>query len=210
MCGSFQFFKLNAIDAAKKGNRHLSRVIRAKSNLNMIDNDGRTPLMWACIYQRTDCVRALIQAKVDLDIKDKDGKTALMWACRMNLTEYVSALVTAGADVNTRDKNGDTILTWLCGDHNNTEIRRKDRNGNVTICPAFGCHPSVNCIRALMPRADLNMTNKDGYTPLMLAVSNHYWKYADVLKAEYCLRDNKRFHAHTLCARVDWINPWAR
>ena len=47
----------------------------------MVDNDGKTALMWTCDLGRHECTRALIDAQADLELTNRDGQNALMIAC---------------------------------------------------------------------------------------------------------------------------------
>ena len=69
--------------------------------MNAQDECGKTPLMYAAMYNHTpEVAKALINAGANLNTKDNDGRTALMWAARNHNPELLKALVKAGADVN--------------------------------------------------------------------------------------------------------------
>ena len=50
------------------------------SDLDVVDDDGRTALMWACIYGRGSFAMQLIKAQANIKIADKDGNTACDFA----------------------------------------------------------------------------------------------------------------------------------
>ena len=89
-------------------------LIKAGADINMKNEDGRTPLIIATSYSHTGTVRVLIEAGVDVNMSDNEGKTALMWAravCQ-GCSDIVKMLLEAGADVNVQDKAGKTALMW--------------------------------------------------------------------------------------------------
>ena len=71
-------------------------------NVNLLDEDGSTPLMYAAHYGSPDMVRALIDAGADLNAKNKNGETALTIALKHSLNnwgqEVVQVLKQRGAD----------------------------------------------------------------------------------------------------------------
>ena len=72
-------------------------------NVNLADDDGKTPLMWACEEGRLDIVRALIHAGTDVNAFDKYGYTPLEYAFKWDdaaQADILRALIEAGADVN--------------------------------------------------------------------------------------------------------------
>jgi ankyrin repeat protein len=68
-------------------------------NINLIDTDGLTFLMWA-VYNEHDnpaIIQALLDSGADLNIKRKDGTTALSLALKKGNTATVEMLKKAGA-----------------------------------------------------------------------------------------------------------------
>ena len=56
-------------------------MIDAGAAVDMVDNEGRTALMWACNRGHHECAQALIDAQANLELTNRDGKNALMFAC---------------------------------------------------------------------------------------------------------------------------------
>ncbi|MFE2124254.1 ankyrin repeat domain-containing protein [Rhodococcus aetherivorans] len=81
--------------------------------VNLRDEDGRTPLMHAMLAEDTDpaIVALLIDRGADVDVADSDQKwTALHFAARDQNEAQVRLLLKAGADVDPVDVFGNTPL----------------------------------------------------------------------------------------------------
>jgi ankyrin repeat protein len=70
-------------------------------NIRHMDN-GKTPLFFACWYNRLDTVNLLITEKVDLN-KSND-ETPFWIACQKNYIEIVKILISANVDMEHSDK----------------------------------------------------------------------------------------------------------
>jgi ankyrin repeat protein len=94
-------------------------LIAAGANLNARETrTGRTPLIYATVWRRTQVAEVLIKAEADLNIAlPRSGETALILAALSGQSELVQALILAGANLNQREKDGATALTlaaWNC------------------------------------------------------------------------------------------------
>ncbi|MBO5997082.1 MAG: ankyrin repeat domain-containing protein [Alphaproteobacteria bacterium] len=88
------------------------QLIADKADVNMQDERGFTPLMWASYYGHAKVVRELIGAKADLDKQDEVGGTALILAVSGGLKnkEVVRILIDAGVNLDLQDHDGWTAL----------------------------------------------------------------------------------------------------
>ena len=96
-------------------------LIATGANLNARETlSGRTPLIYAIMWRRTQVAEVLIKAGADLNIAlPRSGETALILAALSGQTGIVQALVKAGANLNQPEKDGATALTlaaWNCHD----------------------------------------------------------------------------------------------
>jgi len=96
-------------------------LIAAGANLNAREtHTGRTPLIYATMWRRTQVAKALIKAGADPNMAlPRSGETALILAALSGQSELVQALILAGANLNQREKDGATALTlaaWNCHD----------------------------------------------------------------------------------------------
>ena len=82
------------------------------ANVDAVNSDGRTALMYAAWHGHTDTVNALAGThRANVDAVDIPGRTALMTAAAYGHTDIVSALAgTHGANVDTVDRHGWTAL----------------------------------------------------------------------------------------------------
>ncbi len=85
--------------AACKNHNSQSRVFVEKlltgvgCNVNGTDNDGRTPLMWACWNGQKPIVEILFSKGADVNMQDNDGKSALMFADENGHGDIVKILI---------------------------------------------------------------------------------------------------------------------
>lgn len=138
-------------------------VSKVKDFVNLPDNTGRTPLMWAayCNFNNTEdalrkdiarlyYVRALLATPgINAKATDRDGFTALHWASWSGMPYTAALLVDAGLDINAKDSNGYTPL-MLAALRGNEKV--------VTTLLSLG--------------ADASATNSGGRTASQLAVEN--------------------------------------
>jgi ankyrin repeat protein len=109
----------------KHDNKKIMRIKKYinRYGINMIFNNGITPLMLAC--QREDYIIAnqLIESGVDVNTRDYYGyRTALHYIsklqCNPKVDYIVRQLITANADINVRDADNMTALHYACYNHN--------------------------------------------------------------------------------------------
>ncbi len=95
-----------------QGQKGVSEIqaLLATGNVNALDHEGRTAIMWASRYGYTAVVRELINSGANVSMGDVDGNTALMRASYNNHTEVVRLLISSGVDINFRDDDGMTAL----------------------------------------------------------------------------------------------------
>ena len=78
-------------------------LLRAnKANLNARDNDGNTPLHFACAGRHFDVIRALLDEGASLEEKNWCARTVLHEASKAGNLEMVEWLLDEGADMHAR------------------------------------------------------------------------------------------------------------
>lgn len=105
-------------DSMRCTRQKIARVLLASgAKVNMVDREGKTALIWACIKGRQGIVRTLLEKSViDLDINgaDEAGNTALFYAASGGHTKIVQMLVKVmlrfGLDIDKRNARGMTPI----------------------------------------------------------------------------------------------------
>ena len=116
------------------------------------DNDGRTPLSWAVIYEHEAMAKLLLELKeVQINSRDEERSTSLYLAARSGNESMMRILLEKKADVNLRNCRGETPL----------------------FAAAEGGHEAA--VRLLLGKnTDVNLENRKGETPLFVAAQNGY------------------------------------
>ena len=162
--------------AVENGNLALvDTFLAAGADPNTTLPEGETVLMTAARTGRGDVITRLLKAGANPDAREKfHGESALIWAAAENHTEAINALLAGGADVNGRSRlesfgrraQGLTVLSlghW-------TPLMYAARQG------------ALDAAKTLADAgADLNLTDPDGSTALVLAIINLKFNVADML-----------------------------
>jgi ankyrin repeat protein len=166
--------------AAMNGNAKIvSLLLASGADANTTVSNGQTVLMIAARTGSVDAVRALVDKGAKVEARESQlGETALMWAAAESQAGVVKLLIEHGADVNARsstitfpkDRFGlEGVLTIL--PHGNwTPLLYAGRDGGVTAVPVL-----------VKAGAEVNATDPDGTTPLMLAIMNAHYDTANAL-----------------------------
>ena len=97
------FAKGTLFDAA--GNGDISFIKSYKGDINVVDKNGATALIFAAANDQTEAVKALIDAGANVNAADSSGRTALMRAASFGNTNEIKLLVDAKADVNALNRS---------------------------------------------------------------------------------------------------------
>ena len=161
------------IQASRNGDTPLiDMLLKAGAKASLAHPDGETALMAASRTGRADAVRLLIEAGGDVNAASYQQETALMWAAAEGHVDVVKALLDAKADPN-RKARVTTIEERKHADHPTggfTALMFAVRNGHEPVA------------RLLAQRGvDLNATNGDGVTALIVAIVNDRFDLAGTL-----------------------------
>lgn len=85
-------------------------LLKAGANINIRDEDKKTPLMRAAKNSDVKMVEMLLRYNPELDVQDKDGLTALMYAASKAKHENVEQLLNAGANPTMTNNNDSSAL----------------------------------------------------------------------------------------------------
>ena len=79
-----------AINSGSK--QYVPALIKAGANLDLIDEQGRTALIWSVLNEEEKICEQLLKAGAKPEIKDKKRKTALHYAKKYQLQEIIDLL----------------------------------------------------------------------------------------------------------------------
>ena len=151
------------------------------SEVDLKDETGQTPLMWAAQAGHEAVVQLLVEKdSIDINAKNKDGMTPFMLAASNGHEAVVRLLVEKdGVDINAKDNEGMTSLMWAASngyeavvrlliERDGVDINAKDNIGVTPLMRAArgGCEAVV---RLLIERdgVDINAKDNQGRTPLI-------------------------------------------
>jgi ankyrin repeat protein len=152
----------------------IEKLLKAGADPNARSSEGETALMTAARTGSVESVKALLDHGADVNAKEQWlGQTALMWAVAENHPAVVELLIARGADVNARS----TIRE--------EKVKNKWFTANVVSAPPKGGltpllyaarQNSLQAAQMLVKAgADLNLTDPDGTSALVIAIVNaHY------------------------------------
>ncbi|KAH6910064.1 hypothetical protein BKA70DRAFT_1100719 [Coprinopsis sp. MPI-PUGE-AT-0042] len=169
-------------------------------NVNVLDEEGRTPLFWAARLDSTTVLKRLLAHEgIDANLPDEGGRTPLIWASLLdhkatgNTTFLKCLLAHPQIDINLADRHGRTPLFWAASKsetnaakfllaHPQVEVNLADRDGQTPLMVAAvyasnaWIHLRTSPFRSILahPRVDVNATNKRGETVLMQALRMGY------------------------------------
>jgi hypothetical protein len=185
--------------AAHQGSPELvGLLLKAGADANVANNFGVTPLLEASRYGDAATIKALLEGGADIETATREGETALMAAARSGSVAAVELLLAAGADVNAVEAlQEQSALMWAAAEGHfdvvdllldkGADPNLKARSSELTTRSTRADYPTGGftalhwavrngdeaVVRRLVEgKADLNITNADGATPMMLAIVN--------------------------------------
>ena len=83
----------------------VEKALESGANVNGVDEDGRTAIMFAAFNGHSDIVLTLLEAEAGIDRRDLMGRTALLYAATGPFPETVRILLDKGAEANVVDSD---------------------------------------------------------------------------------------------------------
>ena len=182
------------IDAVKQGDTGIVRsLLEQRVDVDAVQPDGATALMWAAHRNDLDAVELLIRAGANVKAANDYGATPLWLACTHGSASLVEMLLKAGADPNATLLAGETalmaaaersaeVVTLLLS--HGADVDAKEQGGQTALMRAAAENRS-EVVRALIESggADVNARSKGGFTPLLFAVQQNSQDAASILLA---------------------------
>ncbi len=141
-------------------NGNLKRVdsLLQTADINVLDKNGRTPLLYATGCRRDSVFNYLISKGADVNVGDKNGLHPILFAVQFGKDNFVDALLDKKANLN------------VIGQDGNSPLHKAVLQGNFGITQ-----------KLIMANADLNGKNKRGNTVLEIAKREQYDSIANFL-----------------------------
>ena len=173
--------------AIEKGDlKLLEFLISKEADLNVVNADGKTPLMIAASKRSEEILRMLLENGAEIDKRndrnsDRYKWTALMYAVNIGYSKGVKILIENGADVNKKDNDGWTALMLAASSndkemvkhlvaHPKIEINNQDLKGKTALIYAAE-NNEIEVIKLLLEKgAEVNISDKTGRTALIYTV----------------------------------------
>jgi ankyrin repeat protein len=180
------------VEAATVGNTAIiEKLLKAGADANTTAADGMTPLMIIARGTNVAAAKALMAGGANVNAKEAQRQqTALMWAAAQSQGPMVEALIKGGADVNARavvnnistaNYNSAGFMEWPAQVSSEPRAGVRASGGFTALLYAAreGC---FICTAALIDgKADLNMADPEGVTPLIMAAWNLKFDTAKLL-----------------------------
>ena len=195
------------LEACENGDAAMvETLLQAGADPNSAQSQGETALMTAARTGDADAVQALLDRGASVNLAENwRGQTALMWAAAEKHADVVRVLTERGAQVNARSRVFDF-----------TQIKVKQGSvpmnyprGGFTALLFAAREGALESGQALVnAKADVNLGDPDGTTPLIEAIINFHFDFAAFLLehgADANARDSRGRSA--LYAAVDIRSP---
>jgi ankyrin repeat protein len=156
----------------------LGILLHAGADVESANQEGQTALMAVARTGSVEAARLLLRHRANPNAREHwGGQTALMWAAAQSQPQMVRLLLDHGARVDLRATTRDWPRRVTA------EGRPKDmEHGGFTALLYAAREGCVECARELVrAKADVNLSDPDGVTPLVLALMNIHWDMARYL-----------------------------
>ncbi len=184
--------------AAQKGDvTQIEKLAASKAALNARDNNGRTPLHVATFARQRDAIHALVKAGADINLLDNDRYDGITIASVADDVETLRVLLSLGANAKliTSRYDGTALIAAAHLGHDGVVKQLiaagapLDHVNNLHWTAAIeavvlgnGGTRHQETLRALIKAgANLQLTDRQGNTPLQLATSRGYAEMVKML-----------------------------
>ena len=158
----------------------IQMLLDAGADANTVSSDGETVLMTAARTGRVEAARALLVRGANVNAAERFmGETALMWAAAEGHAAMVKLLAEAGATLNAHSTPLEFAKITFNG---STMVSTPLPRGGMTALLLAAREGALAGVQALVEvGADLNVADRDGTTPLVMAIINRHNDVAALL-----------------------------
>ena len=186
------------LQATQRGDKEaVLKLLEEGADINVRDAQGRTPVMIATYQHSTDIVRTLLQAGADVNIRDDNKENPLLHAGAQGWLDILKLAIEAHADTRLTNRFGG-ISIIPASERGHVEVVREllthtDINVNhvnnlgwtallEAIILSNGDKAHQQIVQLLVDhRADVNLADKDGITPLQHARERRFTEIERIL-----------------------------
>ncbi|KAL5491842.1 hypothetical protein EMCRGX_G017207 [Ephydatia muelleri] len=146
-------------------------------DVNITDQNGRSPLYTSSCNGHLDVVKALIKAGADINQADKNGKTALDIAVETGYREIIEVLKNSQSKAATTQllsaaRNGDIATVRRLVTEGHVDVNITDEDGRSPLY-ASSSRGHLEIVKTLIEvGANINQVNKNGVSPLYVSIFN--------------------------------------
>ena len=168
-------------EAASVGNaKMIEALIKAGADAKTLTTaDGETVLMTAARAGNVDAVKILLEHGADVNARENyKGQTALMWAAAERHPDIVKVLLEHGADWKVVSFDRPTKMPKLSAASSVSPIAR----GGFTAFLFAARQGDIESAKAMLDGGvDINQTDVDGATALVVSIMNKWYTFAKFL-----------------------------
>ena len=166
------------------GSEVVNLLIGKGADVNLADKNGVTSLMAASALDWDPSITVLLDHGAKVNVKDRNGKTALMYAMGNRGLGAVAKLLEHGAEINACDNACTTPLMYAITQAASDPIRLYGEDEAKRA--ARGKEAKARYLELiaflLAHKADVNVTNSGGNTPLKMASSRGQSEVVQMLR----------------------------